>query len=413
MSQTPLPASTDMVRLRQIIGLINQLRNELRSINLERDEAIDTILIALLLREHVLVHGETGTGKSFLADSIFSAFTDARVFKAALTKFSTETLVFGAIDPKVLREEGDTRYRTEHGIINADFAYLDEFLDANDPVLRALLPVLNERIFIKGSQQEEADLITAIATTNGDPYKVNDTLKAVVDRFKFKIHLLPVQAEQNRVLMVQNQLDGVRAEVQTKIPLADLVFLNDLIRSHNLMGSSWLTVAYAQLMDKLRKGGFTISDRTLTQLVQIMEANALLEGRTVVIPQDLQAIRFGVCEGGNPQQLAKFEQIVAPVIEEAKQKEIAGPDDTANLALEQIARELSALGPASNGNLEALGRELTKLSLEIDQVAAQVPTTVARKRDLKSQIETKRKEVSDMIFGPSKPQAKKAPKNVR
>ena len=49
------------------IEQLREVRAELRSVLVERDEVVDGLLLALLARQHVLLLGPPGTAKSMLA----------------------------------------------------------------------------------------------------------------------------------------------------------------------------------------------------------------------------------------------------------------------------------------------------------------------------------------------------------
>src|SRR5262249_21679936 len=138
----------------------------------ERDHLVSQIVYALLTRENVLIHGVYGTGKTDLVNAVFGAFETPTLFSIALTKFMSEAHVIGVPDPRELREEGNLRYQRDGGILDAHLVELDEIFDANAPLLRVLLGILNERTFKRGRQIEPANLHSAIASTNGDPEQV-------------------------------------------------------------------------------------------------------------------------------------------------------------------------------------------------------------------------------------------------
>lgn len=149
-------------------------------------QAEDAVNLALVMKQHVLLLGPPGTGKSLFADMVFSHFPEAKVFKIQFSKFTSEEALFGVPNIKKLREEGVIHYVTPNTILEADFAFLDELFDANDALMRSLLQILNERRFAKGSFKiDNIPLWSAIATSNYQ--RINNVTEAVIDRFLFRV----------------------------------------------------------------------------------------------------------------------------------------------------------------------------------------------------------------------------------
>ncbi|MFP3398627.1 ATP-binding protein, partial [Brevibacterium sp. SIMBA_078] len=59
------------------------------SIFYDRHKEIKALLIALLSRQHVLLIGPAGTGKSALSSMLSKLVQDSRYFQHLLTRFST------------------------------------------------------------------------------------------------------------------------------------------------------------------------------------------------------------------------------------------------------------------------------------------------------------------------------------
>ncbi|MBP6747098.1 hypothetical protein KA344_17845, partial [bacterium] len=113
-------------RLNSFAEKINRLQEQLTEIFPERTQLIKQIVYALVTREHVLVHGVYGTGKSDLVTSVYSCFTTPNIFSIALTKFMSESHVIGVPDPKEMREQGVLHYRREGGVLDGELIELDE-----------------------------------------------------------------------------------------------------------------------------------------------------------------------------------------------------------------------------------------------------------------------------------------------
>ena len=94
-----------------------QTRRELAAVLIERDAEVDLVLTALVCREHPLLVGPPGTGKSLLLDSLMAWMKG--------TKFTTPEEVFGPISVAGLKED---KYRRVIAgkLPEADGAFGDE-----------------------------------------------------------------------------------------------------------------------------------------------------------------------------------------------------------------------------------------------------------------------------------------------
>ncbi|MCX6715214.1 MAG: AAA family ATPase, partial [Candidatus Uhrbacteria bacterium] len=275
-------------------------------------------ICALLTREHVLVFGKFGTGKSRLVEFFFGAFTEANLFSIELTKFMTESNIVGMPNPKTLRDEGIIHHERAGTILDAHFAELDELFDANDYLLRTLLGVLNERRFHRGVQMEKAFLHTALASTNADPeveMKRAPNLGAVVDRFLFQTGVKYLETDEGRRRMFTNYLANARPA--TKIPYANLNAFSDAVKGVSIQ-DAMLVELYNQILQAFQKGQkVQFSDRRTCQALKLAQANALMLGRNEVLPEDFMATMWVFCKGNDVAAQEAFKKVADPLIEKA------------------------------------------------------------------------------------------------
>ena len=398
---TPHPP-VDIARIARIGTQLQTLSRELSEIFPQREQLIQQFIYALLTREHVLMFGPYGTGKSDLVNTLFDALVGGKRFEIALSRFMSEANLIGIPDPRMMREEGVVHYRREGGILDADFVELDELLDSNAPLLRVLLGILNERVFKRGRQVEAARLHTAIASTNGDPdieRKRQPTLGAVLDRFLFHARVDYLQTAAHRHQMYTKYLGGLVPD--TQLSLEDLQYISSICVSARQISDQQIIVAYDQLITGYRNAsGQPISDRRACKLLQLIEASALLHGRFDVHPEDLDAVRWGLCVAHDAEQHQHFDTVITPIIAHLQGVRAEATDAPELLVLENCRAQMPA-GPFSvvDPTLIDKASTLRRLYQQVRVLRPKLPSTAMQQQELLLTLKAHIDTISQSLFG--------------
>ena len=246
---------------------------ELDQIFIERSEAVEGALAALLAGQHVLLIGPPGTAKSMLADEICQRIEGANYFPWLLTKFTTPEEVFGAVSLRAL-EQDEYRRVTTRKLPEADIAFLDEIFKASSSILNALLTILNERRFDNGRERMQTPLRTLFGAANELPDE--DELKAVYDRFLVRfvvdyiredwrfLRMLRADGATEKTMLTPEDLDRLGQDAsRVEIPEATLGHIVDLRQG-------------------LREKEVVASDRRYQQSLALLRALAFLRGKEAV-----------------------------------------------------------------------------------------------------------------------------------
>ncbi len=278
-------------------------------------------VFALLTRENLLLFSPAGTAKTLFATTLFGRIAGARVFDTQMSKGTLAEELFGPVDIEKMKR-GRVLHATSGTLVDADLAFVDEFFDANDMVLRALLGLFNERVFKKGCQMEKARLHTGIAAANY--LRATDVTEAVLDRFLFRAYLAP-DFSPFTLLAIDEAFGrhfGRAATVapQERIPLREIAFLADVARGlvpdqriaarpHVLLMKNAVLNRYRELLDQSgeprRRKAVYLSPRTYAKSRIVLNAAALLQGRGEVTIDDLHQLKFMATTIGGPEEQAQ------------------------------------------------------------------------------------------------------------
>jgi MoxR-like ATPase len=339
---------------------LQQLRQQMHSAFIGRDAEIDGLLLALLGRTHCLLLGPPGTAKS-LVTQVFAAALGGDYFQLLLTGFTTPDEVFGGPDLQAL-DRGEGLRRSVQGYLpTATTAFLDECFKANSAVLNALLTMLNERAFDNGGKRIACPLQLCVGASN--EYPADASLEALYDRFQLRYwtDYVPTRSQRLALLTCADPATQVTAQ----LTLEQVVELQQQVRTVQVpqqVLEGLLDVAEALASQH----GLTVSDRRLRAAVKLVQARAVLHGRTVATMRDLLVLADSVWHRHEqrPAVLATVLQVAAPALQQAQQ--------LADAALEahegvQDWKDLNAV-QRTLGTIKRIERELGELACDDSDV---------------------------------------------
>ena len=189
------------------------IEKEMNSQFMERMEIINGILLALLSKNHVLLLGPPGTGKSAMIEELCSRI-GGKYFKKLLSRTSTPEELFGPISLKALEQDSYRRVTTGR-LPEAQIAFIDEIFKCNSAVLNGLLSVLNEREFENGGSIVKVPLQFLAGSSNEFPEDRME-LSAIWDRFLIRQTVKYIRDPRNFELLLTNNNQG-----QTKTTISE------------------------------------------------------------------------------------------------------------------------------------------------------------------------------------------------
>jgi len=359
----------------------------------DRDRETKQLMYALFTKEHMLLMGPAGTAKSQFATNAFSAIDGSKLFSIHLTKQTTEEYVFGPLNILELKK-GNLVHNTQDSILDANFAFLDEFFDASDVLLRSLLGVLNERKWMKGQQQMTAKLHTAILTSNYQ--RENEVTNAILDRIIFKTEIQPITAKSKRIRVFNDYLAQPNFKPAKVLDLAKLEEFTKLVEDPNSVKfPDEVLEAYDVLLQEFMKESKKyISQRTANKALKVLKVSALLDGRDKVSYDDLEELRYVFCVLNRRIEEELFDAVFEKHIGKAEEeRQVIGdisqietkvnnmPSDFSQLSDQEFINKMRELNEFIH-LLESMPSPTQKSSQKRDEVLRRMRDLVANNRDI-------------------------------
>ncbi|HEX9996273.1 MAG TPA: AAA family ATPase [Abditibacterium sp.] len=369
----------------ELLSNVLALRGAIQSASnglVERGALVETIALAAVAGEHILVIGPPGTAKSEAARRIAGAL-GGTYFEYLLGRFTEPGEIFGPVDLVKLRE-GTVETRVEGMLPEADFAFLDEIFLGSTAILNTLLGVLNERTFRRGHTVLKCPLRCAIGAANAIP--TEPSLEAFADRFLLRVYLESVPDTR-----LEDLLEGGWQAQSSHSPTASLSDVDALARAARDCDLSAVRPHLAGAIRQLRGAGIALSDRRAVRIQKLVAAAAALDGRTIATQADLWPLVLAV-PGAEDQ--ARAREILRDTLEHSR-----------NAAL-LLAAEDASSGPAARAaRLVASARELlaspqndASWRLKIEGVAREIDAAFAPDNRV-GDVEAVRSQIGEVLAG--------------
>lgn len=297
---------------------------------------METVALAAVASEHVLVIGPPGTAKSEAVRRVAHA-TSGRYFEYLLGRFTEPSEIFGPVDLRRLRE-GVVETETAGMLPEAEIAFLDEIFLGSTAILNTLLGLLNERVFRRGHTRMDCPLRICVGASNALPEE--ETLAAFADRFLVRAFVDPLPDTRLEELLE----GGWALQTDHERPLASIQDLDVLATAARSADMTAVRPFLAHAIRILRHAGIHLTDRRAVKVQRLVAAAAIIAGRTSPIEADLWPLVLAVP--------TREEQTIA----RDALRDLLLASENASLP---VAAEETSLGPLARASrLAAAGTEL-------------------------------------------------------
>jgi MoxR-like ATPase len=263
------------------------LREAVGGVVIGQHDALRQIFITLLVGGHSLVEGVPGVAKTLLVRTLASALE----LRFGRIQFTPDLMPSDILGTSIFEQAtGDFRFR--EGPIFTELLLADEINRAPAKTQSALLEAMQEStVTIDAERHELSAFFSVFATQN--PVEQEGTYplpEAELDRFLFKILVdYPSEAEEQALLRCHHAAQTTLASVPVVLRPAEIETAREIVRAVTV--SDGIFAYVAELVRATRTDfqyGLGASPRAGLLLLRAAKAQAVLDGRGFVLPEDIQ-----------------------------------------------------------------------------------------------------------------------------
>jgi MoxR-like ATPase len=255
-----------------------------------KTQPVKLAVASLLARGHLLIEDIPGVGKTTLSQAL------ARSLGLAYQRiqFTSDLLPADILGNSIFDRE-EQRFVFHHGPLFSQVVLIDEVNRATAKTQSALLEAMEEhRISADGTTYELPEPFFVIATQNPQHQVGTFPLpESQLDRFLMRIELgVPDRASERAMLLGMDRREMLK-DLQ---PILAAEALIDIQQAARQVHASAALLDYLQdLLDASRQRHITgLSPRAGLALLHAAQAWALMHGRDMVLPEDIQLVGVAV-----------------------------------------------------------------------------------------------------------------------
>lgn len=248
------------------------------------------VLLGILAGGHVLLEDVPGVGKTLLARSIAATLG----LRFTRIQFTPDLLPADLIGAEIF-DPAQGRFVIRHGPIVTQLLLADEINRTPPKTQSALLEAMAEgQVTVAGATLPLPEPFVVLATGNPLEYEGTYPLpEAQLDRFALRVRLGYLD-EQHEVALIRRRVDRGRLDPpsgESVLSAADVLATRAMVDAIEMVDD---LVAYLVAVVRATREHPSVqlgaSPRAALDLAQLARAGALLDGRTFVVPENVQSV---------------------------------------------------------------------------------------------------------------------------
>ncbi len=267
---------------------IQSILDQLNTVIVGKTDSVQDCVACLLAGGHLLIEDVPGVGKTTLAHALAHTFG----LQFARVQFTADLMPSDLIGVSVY-ERGKEAFVFHPGPVFAQVLLADEINRASPKTQSALLEAMEEKqVSVEGETRTLPDPFFVIATQNPhDQLGTYALPESQLDRFLMRISLGYPDRAAERQLLAGDDRRSMASTLPALVTTAELAALQQQVLQ--VHASAPLLDYVQDLIAATRSGRWFLqglSPRAGIALVRAAKAQALIEGRDYVAPDDVQAI---------------------------------------------------------------------------------------------------------------------------
>ena len=288
---------------------IQQFLEQVNQIVLDKQQQTKLALVCLLAGGHVLFEDLPGLGKTTLSSSL----AHLAGLKFQRIQFTNDMLASDVIGVNMFNQK-EHQFEFKQGPIFTQILLADEINRCSPKTQSALLEAMEEgNVTVDGVRYELPQPFWVIATQN--PLFQSGTYalpESQLDRFLMRLSLGYPSRYAEKLLLQQSSRQSLIASLLHVFSEDEILELQQQV--HRLYVSDAVQDYILDLAEASRKNRHGLSTRGVLALKKAAQAHALIEQRSFVTPDDVQAVfvavvahRIGLSEGETQQLLQQVQ----------------------------------------------------------------------------------------------------------
>ena len=279
--------------------IISNIMLETQKNIIGQEDIIKKILISIISDGHVLLESVPGLAKTLMIKTMADIFSVNNV----RIQFTPDLLPADILGTKIYKNNSNT-FEIQKGPIFHNFILADEINRAPPKVQSALLESMQEKqVSIHGETFQLEKPFLVLATQN--PIENEGTYKlpeAQVDRFALKI-LIKYPTKEEEIKIIEKNTTDTITKIEPILKSNEILQMQEF--NSKIYADNIILKYVASIIDSTRNPDnyeldlkniieFGASPRASIWLIKAAKANAMINGRGYVIPEDIKEVAHDV-----------------------------------------------------------------------------------------------------------------------